>query len=192
VRLRQQTVNTKAIQAAIDKCASTKRAALSLFPRDIPQRAIFLKQGVDLLVEKDGVLKGTTNMDDYPAIQSRWEGTEEMYTASLVNADGVNASPSPARALSTDRAMSSCKQSNAPSGTPAAEPLRRLQQSRLRGDPPPLVPPVAAPVLAGLLPLRRPPRAVAVPASSHPELQGSGRLRAASAQPGHLVPLRSL
>src|SRR5208282_4921981 len=43
-----------------------------------------------LLVEKDGVLKGTTNMDDYPAIQSRWEGTEEMYTASLVNADGVN------------------------------------------------------------------------------------------------------
>ena len=51
--------------------------------------AIFLKQGANLLVEKDGVLKGTTNPDDYPQIQSRWEGTEEMYTASFVNAEGV-------------------------------------------------------------------------------------------------------
>ncbi len=40
-------------------------------------------------MEKDGVLKGTTNPDDYPQIKSRWEGTEEMYTASLVNAEGV-------------------------------------------------------------------------------------------------------
>ena len=39
--------------------------------------AIFLKQGVNLLVEKDGVLKGTTNIDDYPLINTRWEGTEE-------------------------------------------------------------------------------------------------------------------
>ena len=51
--------------------------------------AIFLKQGANLLVEKDGVLKGTTNPDDYPQIQTRWEGTEEMYTASFVNAEGV-------------------------------------------------------------------------------------------------------
>jgi polygalacturonase len=51
--------------------------------------AIFLKQGANLLVEKDGVLKGTTNIDDYPQIQSRWEGTEEMYTASFINAEGV-------------------------------------------------------------------------------------------------------
>ena len=51
--------------------------------------AIFLKQGVNLLVEKDGVLKGTTNIDDYPMIQTRWEGTEEPFTSSFINADGV-------------------------------------------------------------------------------------------------------
>ncbi len=86
-----KTVNTKAIQAAIDKCASTKKGGVVVVPAGtFRSGAIFLKQGVDLLVEKEGVLKGTTNLDDYPAIQSRWEGTEEMYTASLVNADGVN------------------------------------------------------------------------------------------------------
>jgi hypothetical protein len=68
----------------------TRRAEWSSSPpASFVSGAIFLKQGVNLLVEKDGVLKGTTNLDDYPQIQSRWEGTEEMYTASLVNAEGV-------------------------------------------------------------------------------------------------------
>jgi len=51
--------------------------------------AIFLKQGVNLLLEKDGVLKGTTNPDDYPQVQTRWEGTEEMWTSAFVNAFNV-------------------------------------------------------------------------------------------------------
>jgi polygalacturonase len=85
-----KTVNTKAIQAAIDKCAATKQGGVVVVPKGtFLSGAIFLKQGVNLLVEKDGVLKGTTNPDDYPQIKSRWEGTEEEYTASLVNAEGV-------------------------------------------------------------------------------------------------------
>jgi len=85
-----KTVNTKAIQAAIDKCAANKKGGVVVVPAGtFLTGAIFLKQGVNLLVEKDGVLKGTTNLDDYPQIQSRWEGTEEMYTASLVNAENV-------------------------------------------------------------------------------------------------------
>jgi polygalacturonase len=84
------TVNTKAIQAAIDKCAANKKGGVVVVPAGtFLSGAIFLKQGVNLLVEKDGILKGTTNPDDYPQIQSRWEGTEEMYTASFVNAEGV-------------------------------------------------------------------------------------------------------
>jgi len=35
------------------------------------------------------VLKGTTNGEDYPQIDSRWEGIEQKYTASLVNAEGL-------------------------------------------------------------------------------------------------------
>jgi polygalacturonase len=85
-----KTVNTKAIQAAIDKCASTKQGGVVVVPKGtFLSGAIFMKQGANLLVEKDGVLKGTTNPDDYPQIKSRWEGTEEMYTASLVTAEGV-------------------------------------------------------------------------------------------------------
>ena len=99
--------------------------------------AIFLKQGVDLLVEKDGVLKGTTNLDDYPAIQSRWEGTEEMYTASLVNADGVNGLTISGEGTidgSGDEFM-------------ANSPMRR---------PPPAPGAAAAPRLRELMPLRQP------------------------------------
>jgi polygalacturonase len=84
------TLNTKAIQAAINKCAANKAGGVVVIPKGtFLSGAIFLKQGVNLLVEKDGVLKGTTNPDDYPQIKSRWEGTEELYTASFVNAEGV-------------------------------------------------------------------------------------------------------
>jgi polygalacturonase len=85
-----KTVNTRAIQNAIDTCSARKGGGTVVVPKGaFRSGSIFLKQGVNLLVEKDGVLKGTTNPDDYPQIKTRWEGTEEIYTASLVNAVGV-------------------------------------------------------------------------------------------------------
>ena len=76
-----KTINTKAIQAAIDQCASTRKGGVLVVPKGtFLSGAIFLKQGVNLLLEKDAVLKGTTNPDDYPQVQTRWEGTEEMWT----------------------------------------------------------------------------------------------------------------
>ena len=83
------TVNTKSIQAAIDKCA-TSGGGVIVIPKGIfLSGAIFLKQGVNLSVEKDGVLKSTTNQDDFPIIDTRWEGIEEPWTSAFVNADGV-------------------------------------------------------------------------------------------------------
>lgn len=84
-----KTVNTKAIQSAIDKCASSGGGAIVIPSGTFLSGAIFLKQGVNLLVEKDGVLKGTTNIDDYPMIQTRWEGTEQPWTSAFINADGL-------------------------------------------------------------------------------------------------------
>jgi polygalacturonase len=84
-----KTVNTKSIQAAIDKCAASGGGVVVIPKGVFLSGAIFLKQGVNLLVEKDGVLKGTTNPDDYPQIQTRWEGTEEMWTSAFINAEGV-------------------------------------------------------------------------------------------------------
>jgi polygalacturonase len=83
------TVNTKVIQAAIDKCAGSGGCTIVVPKGTFLSGAIFLKQGVNLSVEKDGVLKGTTNIDDYPLINTRWEGVEEPWTSAFVNADGL-------------------------------------------------------------------------------------------------------
>jgi polygalacturonase len=83
------TVSTRAIQAAIDKCAASGGGLVVVPKGTFLSGAIFLKQGVNLGVEKDGVLKGTTNIDDYPVINTRWEGTEEPWTSAFVNAEGL-------------------------------------------------------------------------------------------------------
>ena len=81
-----QTLNTKAIQSAIDRCA-TNGGGVVVVPRGtFLTGAIFLKQGVDLAIEKDGLLKGTTNRDDYPQVKTRWEGEEREWISALVNA----------------------------------------------------------------------------------------------------------
>ncbi len=83
------TVNTKAIQAAIDKCTASGGGVVVVPKGTFLSGAIFLKQRVNLSIEKDGVLKGTTNIDDYPVIDTRWEGTEEPWTSAFINAEGV-------------------------------------------------------------------------------------------------------
>jgi exo-poly-alpha-galacturonosidase len=85
-----KTVNTKSIQSAIDKCAANKNGGTVVVSKGtFLSGSIFLKQGVNLLVEKDGVLKGTTNIDDYPEIPELPGGLRGGGTAALVNADGV-------------------------------------------------------------------------------------------------------
>lgn len=83
-------INTKSIQNAIDEC-SKKGGGVVVVPEGVfISGAIFLKKGVSLTVEMDGVLKGSTNQDDYPQIQTRWEGEERLWTAAFINAIGVN------------------------------------------------------------------------------------------------------
>ncbi len=84
-----ETFNTRAIQAAIDKCGVSGGCVIVVPKGTFLSGALFLKQGVNLSVEKDGVLKGTTNIDDYPMINTRWEGTEEPWTSSFINAEGL-------------------------------------------------------------------------------------------------------
>lgn len=79
------TVNTKAIQATIDDCYA-KGGGNVVVPAGIFRTgSIFLKDKVNLVVEEGGVLKGTTNIDDYPQIPTRFEGIDRMWTAALVN-----------------------------------------------------------------------------------------------------------
>jgi exo-poly-alpha-galacturonosidase len=85
-----ETVNTQAIHKAIDECAANGGGEVVVPKGVFVSGAIFLKKGVALFFEKDAVLKGSVNRADYPQIKTRWEGTDMMYMAALVNADGIN------------------------------------------------------------------------------------------------------
>lgn len=80
------TLNTKAIQTAIDLCASEGGGTIVVPEGVFLSGALFFKQGVNLYVEKEGVLKGSVNPDDYPQVATRWEGVEREWTSAFINA----------------------------------------------------------------------------------------------------------
>ncbi len=84
-----KTLNTSAIQAVIDRCATNGGGEVIVPKGTFVTGSIFLKQGVRLVIEKDGVLKGSQNTNDYPWIDTRIAGLEMKWPAALVNADGV-------------------------------------------------------------------------------------------------------
>jgi len=85
-----KTINTSVIQATINAC-TTAGGGIILIPKGVfITGAIFLKQGVNLRIEKGGVLKGSTKQDDYPQIMTRWEGIERKWTSALLNIVDVN------------------------------------------------------------------------------------------------------
>lgn len=84
-----KTSNTKAIQNLIDKTAREGGGTLVVPDGTFLTGALFFKQGVSLSIEKGGVLKGSVNPDDYPQVQTRWEGTEREWTSALLNFTGM-------------------------------------------------------------------------------------------------------
>ncbi len=79
-----QTMNTEAIQQAIDDCTETDAV---YFPAGIFMTgALRLHSDMELYLEKDAVLQGTDRPEDYlPRIRSRFEGTEMECYSSLLN-----------------------------------------------------------------------------------------------------------
>jgi polygalacturonase len=80
-----QTPNTSAIQALIDKVAQQGGGILVVPKGTFITGALFFKQGVSLFVEKDAILKGSVNPQDYPQVHTRWEGVEREWTSALLN-----------------------------------------------------------------------------------------------------------
>lgn len=79
------TVNTKAIQSAIDKCAASGGGILVFKPGVYVTGSIFLKSNVHLRIDKDVLLLGSQNFADYPDMQSRIAGIETTWPAALIN-----------------------------------------------------------------------------------------------------------
>ena len=95
-----RTLDTRAIQAAIDACPP--RGIVRIPAGVFLSGALFLKSDLTLEIAKGGVLKGSANPADYaPFILNRFEGWEMETYASLLNAGRLDRSgPANVRNLS--------------------------------------------------------------------------------------------
>ena len=77
------TPGTAAIQKAVDACAAAGGGRVVIPPGRYLTGPIFLRSRVQIDLESGAVLLGSTNLNDYPAIDGRWEGIERKVYASL-------------------------------------------------------------------------------------------------------------
>lgn len=89
-----KTLNTAAIQKAIDTCSADGGGTVVVAKTDAGTTylsgAIFLKKGVHLRVDKEAILKGSINPADYPIIDTRFEGIERPFMCGFINATGLD------------------------------------------------------------------------------------------------------
>lgn len=78
------SLETEAIQAAIDTCAATGRT-LVFPPGTWRSGALFLKSNSSIRLEKGATLLGSGDPADYPPFVYRYEGLERLNHASLLN-----------------------------------------------------------------------------------------------------------
>ena len=83
-------IQTKAIQAVIDKAAAEGGGVVVVPQGTFLSGAVFFRQGTHLLVEEGGKLKGSEYIADFPILETRIEGQTCKYFAALVNADNLD------------------------------------------------------------------------------------------------------
>lgn len=85
-----RTVNTAAIQRAIDRTAAAGGGTVLIPTGTFLSGSLFLKPGVALHLARGAILKGTTNLADYPVGPTRWEGRTRPWVSALINADSLS------------------------------------------------------------------------------------------------------
>ena len=85
------TKDTRAIQDTVDRCHALNGGTVLIPAGTYFTGAIQLRSGVFLRLEKDSVLLGTPDFDDYPVMQVRWEGKWiKGHTALIYAVDAEN------------------------------------------------------------------------------------------------------
>jgi len=79
-----KTLNTKAIQAAIDEAAKTG-GVVAFRPGTYLTGSLFLKSGVTLRLDKGVRILGSRDLADYPQMPTRVAGIELTWPAALIN-----------------------------------------------------------------------------------------------------------
>ncbi len=79
------TLNTKAIQKAIDACSSKGGGLVVFAPGRYLTGALFLKQSVRLQIDHGVELLGSQHIEDYPEMDTRVAGIEMKWPSALIN-----------------------------------------------------------------------------------------------------------
>ncbi|SDZ99172.1 Polygalacturonase [Porphyromonadaceae bacterium KH3R12] len=82
------TLNTKAIQAAIDACEQAGGGIVTFSQGNYLTGSIFLKDGVRLEIPEGVAILGSQRIEDYPDIDTRVAGIEMIWPAALINVIG--------------------------------------------------------------------------------------------------------
>jgi polygalacturonase len=82
-------ISTKAIQTAIDKCASAGGGVVKFLSGVYVTGSLFIKSNVELRIDEKVLILGSQNFDDYPEIKTRIAGIETTWPAALINLIGV-------------------------------------------------------------------------------------------------------
>ncbi len=83
-----KTLNTKAIELAIDKCVQSGGGTVFVPAGIYLTGPVFLKSNIELNLEAGATLLFSNDLNDYPVVESRWEGVKRECYASLINAYG--------------------------------------------------------------------------------------------------------
>ena len=83
-------VQTRQIQAVIDRCAQEGGGVVVVPEGTFLTGALFFRQGTHLKLNVGGRLKGSDRIVDYPILLTRIEGETCRYFAALINADGLD------------------------------------------------------------------------------------------------------
>jgi polygalacturonase len=83
-------IQTKAIQAVIDKAAAAGGGVVVIPKGTFLSGALFFKPKTHLHIEEGGKLKGSDDISNFPILMTRMEGQTLKYFAALVNADKVD------------------------------------------------------------------------------------------------------
>lgn len=83
-------IQTEQFQALIDRIAAEGGGVLVIPKGVFMSGAIHFPKGVHLYLEKEGMLKGSDDIADYPVCDTRIEGESCVYFPALINADDAD------------------------------------------------------------------------------------------------------